>query len=94
MAVQSTSDGQAGKPVTGGPVRVGDLIAHGKLMWGYCRCCGRERDLDPAALPVSADVPVPEVGKRMVCSTCGGRTITTAPELYPGGIAAMRQRYR
>jgi hypothetical protein len=49
----------------------------------YCRDCGRERDVDPAMLPLPADCPVPEIGKRMRCSVCGSRKIHTAPELYP-----------
>ena len=28
-----------------GPVRLGDLIRDGKLLWAYCRACGHERDL-------------------------------------------------
>jgi hypothetical protein len=35
---------------------------------------------------------VPEIAKHMKCSVCGSRKINTKPELYPGGIAAMRER--
>ena len=34
------------------------------------------------------------VGKRMKCSKCGSKKITTQPELYPGGIMAMRKKWR
>ena len=54
-----------------GPVRLGDLIAERKLLWAYCVTCGRERDLDPATIPLPKDYPVPDVGKRMKCSSCG-----------------------
>jgi len=35
---------------------------------------------------------VPEIGKHMKCSACGSRKINTKPELYPGGVEAMRKR--
>jgi hypothetical protein len=76
-----------------GPVRLGDLIAERKLLWGCCTTCCRERDLDPATIPLPQDYPVPDVGKRMKCSSCGSRKIDTRPELYPGGIFAMRERW-
>jgi hypothetical protein len=73
-------------------VVIADLIRAHRLLWVYCSECGRERDLDPATLPLPGDYPVPDVGKRMKCSACGSRKITTRPELYPGGIEAMRER--
>ena len=72
------------------PVRLSDLIAEDKLLWVYWCDCGHERDVNPATLPLPADTPVPEVGKHMKCSKCGSRKINTKPELYPGGVAAMR----
>jgi hypothetical protein len=51
-----------------GPVRLGDLIRDGKLLWLYCRECYRERDVDPATIPLPPDFPVPEILKRMKCS--------------------------
>jgi hypothetical protein len=77
-----------------GPVLLGDPIRDGKLLWLYCRDCLRERDVDPATIPLSPDVPVPEIGKRMKCSACGSRKIDSRPELYPGGIEAQRDRRR
>src|SRR5687768_14754620 len=65
------------------PVTIGDLIRDRRLR-------GRERDLDPSSLPLPGEYPVPDVGKRMRCSACGSRKIHTAPELYPGGVEAMR----
>ncbi len=73
------------------PVRLADLIREGKLLWCYCRDCCREDDVDPAAVPLPGGAPVREVGRRMVCSACGGRNVETKPELYPGGIRAARQ---
>jgi hypothetical protein len=73
------------------PVTLGDLLSSDKLLWVYCRACGRERDVNPATAPLPAQTPVPEVGKHMKCSACGSRQIDTKPELYPGGIAATRR---
>lgn len=77
-----------------GPVTISALIRDRKLLWVYCRDCGRERDIDPASVPLPGDFPVPDVGKRMKCSACGSRKVTTAPELYPGGVVKMRERLR
>ena len=74
-----------------GPVQLGDLIREHKLIWVYCRACYRERDLDPATLPLPGSVPVPDVGKRMRCSACGSRMISTAPEHVRGGVVAWRE---
>jgi hypothetical protein len=71
-------------------VTLSDLIYEGKLLWVYCTGCGHERDVDPSTIPLPPDFPVPQVGKRMKCGQCGGRDVTTAPELYPGGIVAQR----
>ena len=81
-------------PELAGPVTLGDLIREDKLLWVYCRECCHERDVNPANVPLPADTPVPEIGKRMKCSNCGSGNITTAPELCPGGIHAMRRRFR
>jgi hypothetical protein len=78
-----------------GPVRLGDLIAAGKLLWVYCCDCGRERDVDPASLNLDRDRPVPGLGRAyMKCSACGSRNIDTRPELYPGGIEVYRASWR
>jgi len=76
------------------PVTLRDLIKAGKLLWVYCCDCGRERDVDPAMLPLPASLPVPHVGKRMKCSACSSRRINSKPELYPGGIEGVRQQRR
>ena len=73
------------------PVRLSHLIAEDKLLWVYCRDCGHERDVNPATVPPPAETPVPEIGKHMKCSLCGSRKIDTKPELYPGGVTAMRR---
>ena len=65
------------------PVTLADLIPEKRLIWVYCNDCCRERDLDPATIKLPQDMPVREVGKRMVCTGCGGKRVETKPELYP-----------
>ena len=76
------------------PVTLADLDRDGKVAWVYCSACGRERDVPPARLGLPLETPVPEAGKHLVCSACGGRNVTVKPELYPGGIEAMRRKHR
>ena len=47
------------------PVTLSDLSRDNKLMWTYCRDCGREKGLHPSIIPLPSDHPVPHVGKRM-----------------------------
>ena len=77
-----------------GPVTLADLVREDKLLWVYCRECCYERDVSPGTLPLPGDIPVPDAGKHMKCSKCGSRKIDARPELYPGGILAMRARGR
>ena len=76
------------------PVTLADLDRDGKLAWVYCNACGRERDVPPGDFGLPLDTPVPEAGKRLVCSACDGRSVTVKPELYLGGIEAMRRKHR
>ena len=77
-----------------GPVTLGDLMREDKLLWVYCRDCHHERDVTPATVPLPPEIAVPEVGKHMKCSACGSGKIDARPELYRGGVAAMRRRLR
>lgn len=75
------------------PVTLADLIREGKLLWVYCTSCGHERDIEPATIPLPPGFSVPDVGKRMKCSKCGSRAISSAPELHPGGVVKFRDRF-
>jgi hypothetical protein len=76
-------------------VTLADLTREMKSMWTYCNECGRERDVDPNALPLPAGTLVPGLGRRfMKCSACGSRNVDTKPEIYPGGIVAARAMFR
>ena len=70
------------------------MISAGKLLWCYCTACGHERDLDPLSLPLPGDTPVPDVRWSMRCTRCGAKKADTRSELCPGGIVAMRERWR
>jgi hypothetical protein len=50
--------------------------------------------VEPSTIPLPPSHPVPTVGKKMKCSKCGSREITTAPELHEGGIVAYRAKFR
>ncbi len=76
-----------------GPVTLGDLIRDDKLLGVYCCDCCHERDVNPAPVPLPPETPVPEIGKKMKCSKCGSRKVDTRPELYPGSIEKMRERW-
>lgn len=76
------------------PVTLGDLVRDDKLLWVYCTNCGHERDVIPATVSLPPATPVHDVAKHMRCSKCGSRKINTKPELYPGGVAAMRGRHQ
>jgi hypothetical protein len=82
-----------GKGDSASPVCLADLDREGKLLWLYCQTCGHEAEVAPTSLPLPTTYPVPEVGKRMVCSQCQSRAITSAPELHPGGVFPLRARY-
>jgi hypothetical protein len=40
----------------------------------------QERVFDPSTIPLLPDVPVPEIGKHMKCSSCGSWKIDSRPE--------------
>jgi hypothetical protein len=82
------------RPEMTGPVTLGDLVRHDKELWVHCCDCGHERDVSPATVPLPAETPVPDLGKHMKCSRCGSGKIDARPELYPGGIGRMRDRWR
>jgi hypothetical protein len=90
MSLHALSKPLNEKAVPGPSVTLRDLVREDKLLWVYCCDCDRERDLNPATVPLPADTPVPEVSKHMKCSVCGSRKINTKPQLYPGGVKAMR----
>lgn len=77
---------------SGRPVTLDDLMRDGKLLWGFCRACGHERELEPSSLPLPGSTPVPAVGAHVRCSQCGEKKVHAAPQLYDVPIAEMRAR--
>lgn len=75
-------------------VTLADLARDEKLIWLYCRECGREREIDPTTLGIDLETPVPDVGSRMVCSRCGSRKVHAALQLYAMTLAEMRELHR
>jgi hypothetical protein len=66
-----------------GPVTIADLMRDRRLLWVYCRECGRERELDPATLLLPGDHPVPDVGTRMRCRRAALARSTRRPSSTP-----------
>jgi hypothetical protein len=47
-----------------------------------CANCGRSADVNVDLLPET--LTVPEAGQRLLCSHCGGKTISTRPAWHTG----------
>ena len=58
-----------------------------RRVWARARHC-------PLSLSLPGETPVPSVGKHMKCSACGSRKVEARPELHPGGVVAVRERWR
>lgn len=80
--------------MTDTPVTLDDLAADGRLLWCYCRACCHEVEVPPLSLGLPGNVPVPDVARRMRCSKCGSREITTRPQLHPEPLEVVRARHR
>ena len=52
------------------------------LVIAACANCGRSADVNVDLLPET--LTVPEAGKRLRCSSCGGKTISTRPAWHTG----------
>ena len=61
----------------GPPATLGSTLAAGVRLIVTCQGCGRQVEPDVAQLVDrhGADMPVPEWGKRLVCSVCGSRQV-------------------
>jgi DNA-directed RNA polymerase subunit RPC12/RpoP len=60
------------------PISVANMRAKGvRSVTASCANCGRSADVNVDALPET--LTVPEAGKRLRCSSCGGKTISTRP---------------
>jgi hypothetical protein len=70
------------------PMTLANMRLNGvRMVTASCANCGRSADVNVDLL--SETLTVPETGRRLCCSQCGGRTISTRP---PGIRAHGRAR--
>ena len=70
------------------------LAVAGRLVEAWCPHCGRARTLQPGPLieRLGASLPVPQVGRHLKCSRCGGRACETRPH-FPGlGVVSKHDK--
>lgn len=63
------------------PTTLGDLYVQGLKVFCWCNRCTHNAQLDPEPLcrRLGPQLPVPEAGARMRCSSCGSKDIATRP---------------
>ena len=67
----------------GPPMTLANMRSNGlRMVTASCANCGHPADVNVDALPES--VHVPEAGRRLRCSRCGGKTISTRPAWHTG----------
>ena len=67
----------------GPPMTLSNMRADGvHAVTATCEACGHKADVNVDALPES--VTLPEAGRRLRCSSCGGKTISTRPAWHTG----------
>ena len=60
------------------PMTLANMRLNGvRSVTAACANCGRSADVNVDLLPET--LTVPEAGKRLRCSSCGGKTISTRP---------------
>jgi hypothetical protein len=62
------------------PLTLSELAGSGRHLIAECVDCGHNKKISPKALAVPGETAVGDVGKRMVCSCCGGKRILTRAE--------------
>ena len=72
------------------PVTIGDLRRKGHVLEVHCN--SRFKELVSTRVPFDDEQPVPTAGRRFKCSRCGGKAITTRPQVYEESTAAHRAR--
>jgi hypothetical protein len=71
---------------TRGPLMtLANMRANGvRAVIATCEACGHKADVNVDALPET--LAVPETGRRLRCSQCGGKRIDTRPAWHTSGI--------
>ncbi|MCP5366419.1 MAG: hypothetical protein H6907_17030 [Hyphomicrobiales bacterium] len=74
------------------PVTLGEIADKGLDVFCWCNRCTHSAVLPTARLlkELGPAYPVPEVGARLVCSSCGSRDVATRPD-WPNLWAAPRE---
>ena len=63
------------------PVTLGDMIHQGLSIFCWCNQCGHNNTIGPVPITkiLGPLFPVPEISRRMRCSLCQNRNVTTRP---------------
>jgi ABC-type hemin transport system substrate-binding protein len=68
---------------SGPPMTLANMRANGvRAVASTCEACGHAADVDVDAL--AETITVPEAGRRLRCSQCGGKRINTRPAWHVG----------
>ena len=81
----SVQDGQSGRPAT-----IGELAANQIDIFCWCNRCSHHAVAASTVLAgqLGPGFPVPEVGARMRCSSCGSKDVATRPNWpSPGQVS-------
>ena len=73
---------------TSQPVTLADLKDESRLVWVYCNDCCLEREVEPDAIPLPLDTPIPDIQRKLKCKECGGK-LSVKPQLYQKPMAEM-----
>lgn len=73
------------------PATLDDMIADDLGVWLWCNTCHYHRSMDPSALArkLGGDFPVPEVGRRARCGSCGSRNVESRPDWTSRSIGVV-----
>lgn len=73
-----------------GAARLSDLLASGIGVFCWCNRCSHHAEAASAMLAaqLGPDFPVPEIGGRMRCTSCGSKDVATRPAWPTQGVAS------
>ena len=72
----------------GPPMTLANMRQNGvRSVTATCANCGRSADINVDLLPET--LTVPEAGRRLRCSSCGGKTISTRPAWHTSRRAGV-----
>ena len=76
------------KPMTLANMRLNGV----RMVTAACANCGRSADVNVDLLPET--LTVPETGRRLRCSQCGGKTISTRPAWHTATLSHGNPNYQ